>query len=155
MQPGDRLICAFLEPPVSGAQFKTWPLHVTIVPWFRLSDSSTQIASGLQVALREVKVAVISTGDEAQFGPRGNRQVRLLWPVEQLELIEAKVRNYLHKKRAFMLDETTKKPYNFRPHITAQNGFLLPESVPIRIAQLYIVEQKGDYKEIVSEMNLK
>jgi hypothetical protein len=54
-----------------------------------------------------------------------------------------------------MLDETTKKPYNFRPHITAQNGFLLPESVPIRIAQLYIVEQKGDYKEIVSEMNLK
>jgi 2'-5' RNA ligase len=155
MQPGDRLICAFVEPQVPSMQFKTWPLHVTIVPWFRLSDPSVQIASGLQEALHEVKVAIVSTGDEAQFGPRGNRQVRLLRPVGQLEQIEAKVRNYMHKKRAFMLDETTKKPYDFRPHVTAQNGFLLPESVPIRIAQLYIVEQKGDYKEIVSEMNLK
>jgi 2'-5' RNA ligase len=155
MLPKDRLICAFVESQAPGAQFKTWPLHITIVPWFRLSDPSAQIAAGLQEALYGAARVAVSTGAVAQFGPRGNRQVRLLLPVERLEFIEEKVRGYLHKKRAFLLDETTKKPYSFRPHVTAQNGFLLPEGMTIQVTRLYIVEQKGDYKEIVSEIDIK
>jgi 2'-5' RNA ligase len=154
MLPGDRLVCALVEPQVVGVQFKTWPLHVTVVPWFRLDTLSSTIANGLALALQTMTPVRVTTDGEAKFGPRGNRSVRLLQPVEPLEQIEIKVRAYLHKKRAFLIDETTKKPYSFRPHVTAQNGFLLPENAAFQIDTLYIVEQKGDYKEIVSEIRL-
>lgn len=155
MLPGDRLVCTFVEPQTAGLQFKTWLLHVTIVPWFRLQEDTNVIAEGLERAMYSVEPFDVKTGDEAQFGPRKNRPVRLLHPTDQLERIETKVRDYLHKKRAFLVDETTKKPYSFRPHVTAQNGFLLPADTKLYIDRLYIVEQKGDYKDIASEIKLK
>ncbi|HEY4161103.1 MAG TPA: 2'-5' RNA ligase family protein [Candidatus Saccharimonadales bacterium] len=154
MLSGDRLICAFVEPQAVGTQFKTWLLHVTIVPWFRLDESSEVLAEGLKRAMYGLEPFDVTTGNEAQFGPHRNRPVRLLAPTEQLERVEAKVRGYLHKKRAFLIDETTRKPYNFRPHVTAQSGFLLPRNAKLHIGRLYIVEQKGDYKETVSEVRL-
>jgi len=154
MSPGDRLICGFVEKQEVGTRFKTWLLHLTIVPWFRLDEASVIIASGLERAMYDIEPLELTTGGKAAFGPRKNRMVRLLAPTEQLERIETKVRAYLHKKRAFLVDETTRKPYGFRPHVTAQNGFLLPENVRLRVDRLYIVEQKGDYKEIVSETKL-
>ncbi len=154
MLPGDRLICGFVEAQEVGTQFKAWLLHVTIVPWFRLDEPSGVIAEGLERATYGIEPFNITTGHEAQFGPRKNRPVRLLAPTERLDRIEAKARSYLHKKHAFLIDETTKKPYSFRPHVTAQSGLLLPENALVHIGQLYIVEQKGDYKEIVSEVRL-
>jgi len=150
MLPGDRLVCAFVEPQAVGVQFKTWLLHVTIVPWFRLDEESQAIASGLERAMYGLGPSEVTTGEAAQFGPRKNRQVRLLQPTEHLEQIEAKVRSYLHKKQAFLIDETTKKPYSFRPHVTAQNGFLLPENTTICVDRLYLVEQKGKFKTIAN-----
>jgi len=154
MLPGDRIVCAFVELQLVGAQFKVWTLHVTIVPWFRLDESSEVIAKGLETALQTTSLVKLEGDGESLFGPRKNRRVRLLKPFEPLEEIEVKVRNYLHKKRAFLVDETTKKPYSFRPHVTEQNGFLLPESAAFEIDRLYIVEQKGDYKQIMSEIKL-
>lgn len=137
-----------------GVQFKTWLLHVTVVPWFRLDDDSQNVTEGLRQAFHGIAPFEVTTGGEAMFGPRGNRPVRLLKPAGQLEQIEAKTRSYLHKKRAFLIDETTKKPYSFRPHVTAQSGFLLPEDATFHIGQLYVVEQKGGYKEVVAEAKL-
>lgn len=155
MLPGDRLVCAFVENQTAGTQFKTWLLHVTIIPWFRLNESSEKIAQGLEQAFHDLQPFEATSDGEAMFGPRKNRLVRLLLPVEPLTQIETKTRNYLHKRRAFLIDETTKKPYSFRPHVTAQNGFLLPAAATFHIDRLYIVEQKGEYKEIVSEVILQ
>lgn len=152
MLPGDRLLCAFVENQSVGMQFKTWILHVTIVPWFRLDEPVDVIGQGLERAMHGIEPFDVATGEEAMFGPRKNRPVRLLLPTNQLEQIETKARNYLHKKQAFLIDETTKKPYSFRPHVTAQNGFLLPEAASFHIDRLYIVQQKGNYKEIVNEI---
>lgn len=154
MLPGDRLVCAFVENQPVGTQFKTWLLHVTIVPWFRLDEAVDAIEQGLKQAMYGIKPFDVTTDGEALFGPRKNRPVRLLLPTGQLEQIETKARTYLRKERAFLIDETTKKPYSFRPHVTAQNGFLLPEGTMFRIDRLYIVQQKGDYKEIVNEVTL-
>lgn len=147
-------MCAFVEPQTVGTQFKTWLLHVTIVPWFRLDDGSAAIARGLEKALQTITPFEVIADGEALFGPKKNRPVRLLQASEPLAQTEAKVRTYLHKKRAFLLDETTRKHYSFRPHVTMQGDLLLPEGTVFHINQLYIVEQKGDYKEIVSEIRL-
>jgi len=45
MLPGDRLICAFVSERKVGATFRLWPLHVTIVPWFRLNAATRLVVA--------------------------------------------------------------------------------------------------------------
>lgn len=154
MLPGDRLVCAFIEEQRAGTQFKAWLLHVTIVPWFRLPDSSEVIVEGLEQALKTITPFEVVADGEAMFGPRKNRPVRLLKQPTPLSDIEAKVRTYLHKKRAWLVDETTKIRQDFRPHVTMQKDNGLQAGEKFMINRLYIVEQKGEYKEIVAEVKL-
>lgn len=154
MTPGDRLVCAFVEPQSVGMTFQRWLLHVTIVPWFRLDDSPEVIAAGLTRALQTIPPFEAEVAEQAAFGPR-KRPVSLLVQPTLFTNVEAKVRGYLHKKRAWLVDETTKKYYDFRPHVTMQGGRQLQDGDTFRCDRLYIVEQKGDYKEIMSEIILK
>ena len=147
MLPGDRLVCAFVEPQAVGKQFSDWLLHVTVVPWFRLDEPSEQIAVGLERALCPIGPFEARAGETVQFGPKKNRPARLLTPTVPLEELEKRARNYLHKKRAWLVDETTKKPRQFRPHVTVQKSDELTEGQKFKVHKLYIVEQKGDYRQ--------
>lgn len=154
MLPGDRLVCAFVEPQETGNQFTRWILHVTVVPWFRSQDSSESIALGLTKALVSIKPFEVLIDEEAWFGPKKNRKAHLVKTPSPLSDIEARVRNYFHKKRAWLVDETTKRSRRFRPHVTVQNNSSLKIGDRFNIGKLYIVEQKGNYKEIVAEVPL-
>jgi 2'-5' RNA ligase len=154
VQPGDRLVCGFVEPQQVGETFQTWLLHITIVPWFRLNDRSQTIADGLERALIAVEPFDVVVEGEALFGPQRNRPAVLIKTPTPLSDMEQKVRGYLHKKRAWLVDETTKRQYDFRPHVTLQPGAVLDDGASFRCDRLYIVEQKGDYKEIVSKIRL-
>jgi 2'-5' RNA ligase len=154
MLPGDRLVCAFVEPHTKGETFRKWLLHVTIVPWFRLPDASDAIAQGLEQALKSIGPFKATIDGETIFGPRKNRPAMLIDPPTPFIEIERKVRGFLHKKRAWLVDETTKKQYEFRPHVTVQGEKKLNSGDTFLCDKLYIVEQKGDYKEIVGEVKL-
>ena len=151
MLPGDRLVCCFVSDQAVGTQFKKWLLHVTIVPWFRLEDSTEHIAEGLAESLAAITPFESRVGETARFGPRKNRLAYLIEPA-QLPDVEQRVRNYLHKKRAWLVDETTKRKRSFKPHVTYQGDDHLEEGSTLRFDRVYIVEQKGDYKEIVAEI---
>ncbi|HET7320688.1 MAG TPA: 2'-5' RNA ligase family protein [Candidatus Saccharimonadales bacterium] len=154
MLPGDRLVCAFVEPQATGTQIPQWLLHVTIVPWFRLGEATGQIAAGLSKALGTTGSFEVAAGETVMFGPKKNRSARLVGPTGPFEEIEQKVRIYLHKKRAWLVDETTKRPRQFRPHVTVQGSQGLGARQTFEVNKLYIVEQKGNYKEIVAEISL-
>jgi 2'-5' RNA ligase len=154
MLPNDRLVCAFIEPQAIGARFKTWLLHVTIVPWFRTSASSESITSGLSRAVTSIHPFEAVADGEVNLGPRKNRPARLLRQPTPFTQIEAKVRAYLHKRRSFLVDETTKQKHEFRPHVTVQAGSSLDSDATFWCDRLYIVEQRGEYKEVVSEVVL-
>lgn len=154
MQPGDRLICAFTKSHAVSERFSRWYLHVTIVPWFRLADASEQIAQSLTEALSQLKPFEAAGEEIAPFRSRRNKPVRLLRQPSPFMEIEQKVRSYLHKKRAWLVDETTKKRQEFRPHVTAQDDAAFEEREKFSVDRIYIVEQKGEYKEIVAEVPL-
>lgn len=155
MLPGDRLVCVLVEHQEVGRQFTDWLLHVTVVPWFRLGQPSEQIVAGLERALAAIQPFDARADVTAKFGPKKNRPARLVGPTKPFEEVENKVRNYLHKKRAWLVDETTKKSRQFRPHVTVQKSGELKEGETFKVFALYIVEQKGDYKEIVAEITLE
>jgi hypothetical protein len=154
MLPGDRLVCALVEPQTAGVQLRVWPLHVTIVPWFRLADSSDVIMKGLTRALRTTPSFEALVDGEAMFGIRKDRPVRLITQPTPFMQIETKVRTYLHKKHALLIDKTTKRRPEFRPHVTNQGETRLRLGDKFPCDRLYIVEQRGNYKEIVSEVRL-
>lgn len=154
MQPGDRLICAFLEPLSVGRQFKEWPLHVTVMPWFRLDDPSDRVAAGLEQAFSGIAPFSAEAGRQVSLGPKKNRPARVLEPAGSFPGLEARSRRYLHKKRAWLVDETTQARREYLPHVTYQRGDVLGADRTIYCDRLYVVEQKGDYKEIVAEVPL-
>jgi 2'-5' RNA ligase len=154
MLPEDRLVCAFVEPQEIGQQFRQWLLHVTVVPWYRDTEKTDVICNGLQRALSTIHPFSVMVEGDALFGPRKNRPVKLLRSPNGFEAIEPKVRNYLHKKRALLIDETTKRKTTFRAHITLQPGATCTDGDVVTCTHLYIVEQKGDYKQIVGDISL-
>ena len=153
MLPGDRLVCAFVEPQAVGGQFNDWLLHVTILPWFRLEEGSENIAAGLEKALTTIKPFEAKAGEPVTMGPR-KRQARLLQLPTPFAEVEQKVRSYFHKKRAWLVDETTKRRHEFRPHVTVQKAGELSEGQTFKVDKLYIVEQEGDCKKIIAQVHL-
>ena len=153
MRPGDRLVCAFVEPQAVGVQFKEWLLHVTIVPWFRLEDNADNIVAGLQKALTPIKPFEAKIIGETLKGPR-KRPAHILEPAKFPE-VEQRVRSYLHKKRAWLVDETTKKPRQFQPHVTFQGETHLPPGANVVCDCIYVIEQKGNYKRVAARIDLQ
>lgn len=149
MLPGDRLITAFITPQRPGDKFAEWLPHLTIMPWFRLALPSQKLASLLSQQLADVEQFTITVGSEDYFG--NHKLVNLLQQSLPLNKVEARVRNFLKDQGAWLVDETTKQKRDFRPHITVQKTGRLHEGDVFMCDRLFIVSQRGDYKEIEAE----
>ncbi len=154
MQPGDRLVCAFLENRETGETFTDWPLHITIVPWFRTEVTSDVLAEEMQAAMRDIEPFEAVAGGEAGFGYKGQKLVNLILTPSSLEDIEKAVREVLHGHNAWMVDETTKIRRVFRPHVTKNTSGRVYEGDVFPINSIYIIEQKGVRKEITGKISL-
>lgn len=152
MLPCDRLICAFIRPICIGDSFTDWPLHVTILPWFRVSDTTDRLILGLTRALLPISAFTSVVEAEVLVGPRKNRLALVIREPTTFHDIERRVRIYFHKKRAWIVDETTKKQWSFRPHVTIQKTDRMYEGENFKTDRLYIVEQKGTYKVVKGEI---
>jgi 2'-5' RNA ligase len=149
MLPGDRLICAFVKTQLPGSTFTDWPLHITIVPWFRLDTASQQLAKQLKehyINSGGFKVAVL---DEAQFGYKKTKVVNLVAASELMKL-EGQTRRLLHTHKAWVVDEADKTRRGFRPHVTVLGIDRVHKGDRFDCDYLYIVSQHGDFKQIDS-----
>lgn len=153
MVPGDRLVCAFVEPPREES-FAAWPLHVTIIPWFRMDQPSDILSAEWQELLATTGALTVRIGAEAGFGHKGRKLVNLIDEPNGFAPIERLLRDSLHAKAAWLVDETTQIHRAFRPHVTAQGGMRLHQGDSFTCDKLYIVEQKGTYKVITHKIVL-
>ncbi|HSX45544.1 MAG TPA: 2'-5' RNA ligase family protein [Candidatus Saccharimonadia bacterium] len=152
MKPGDRLVCAFVESPDEGAEFKDWPLHVTVVPWFRIKDRSGALATEIHDKLEIRTPFHVVIGDETEMGH--SKTVNLVGCPTHFTEIEEQVRDILKAHDAWLVDETTKKPRDYRPHVTAQKDDRLYRGDTFICEALFIVEQKGGHKKVVAKIGL-
>jgi 2'-5' RNA ligase len=153
MVPGDRLFCAFVDSREAGDTFSDWPLHLTIVPWFRTATSSEELGGELRRRLQWLGPFQVVVEGEAKFGAK-RRLVSLVAEPTPLRSIEHEVREMLHEHAAWLVDETTRVRRPFRPHVTAQRSGRLQDGDAFMCEALYIVEQKGGYKEVVNKIRL-
>lgn len=154
MTPGDRLVCAFLTPVPVGRPFTAWPLHITVLPWFRLAVNNQALTQKLTQLLTDFGPFKAIIEGEAYFGHRRSKLVNLVRPAEELMIAERRIRSWLHEQAAWLVDETTKRRHRFRPHVTAQGSRRVHEGEAYAIERLSVVEQQGSHKIVVGEVLL-
>ena len=147
MKPGDRLVCAFVEPIAKAATFTDWPLHVTIVPWFRLDQSSSNLALLLLQNFTDHAAFTVYVRGENQFGYKKQKTVNLV-SASQLLVIESQTRQVLHKQHAWIVDEADHTQRSFRPHVTVQRSRRVQEGDQFHCNRLYIISQQGNSKSV-------
>jgi 2'-5' RNA ligase len=152
MRPGDRLICAFIDQLPAGAEFKDWPLHVTVVPWFRIEASADKLAEDIKASLAGLSSFEVRMGRKATFG--NHKTVNLVQQPSPFDDIEASVRMVLKRQDAWLADETTKQRRPYKPHVTAQKGTRMNEGDSFWCDRVYIIEQKGGHKTVAAEILL-
>ena len=153
MLPGDRIICGFVKKQPVGAEFKDWPPHITIVPWFRLDVTSPQLAEQLQkhyIGSRPFRVAALG---EVQLGYKKKKLANLVVAPELMKL-EGQTRRLLHAHKAWIVDEADKTRRGFRPHVTALSTGRVHQNDSFDCDCLYIVAQHGDFKRVDSVITL-
>jgi 2'-5' RNA ligase len=153
MQPGDRLVCAFVKPLEKGAEFKDWPLHVTIVPWFRTEASSDELTEEFGQTLAGISAFDVEIDGETRFGR--NKLVNLVAQPTPFMDVEMQVRGILKSHDAWIADETTKRTRSYRPHVTEQKTERLHKGDTFVCAGLYLVEQLGGTKQATELINFK
>src|SRR5579884_2039323 len=122
MKPGDRLVCSFIKDIDRGTRFKAWPLHLTIVPWFRAEEPLKKLEDGLAGSIKGIKEFTATAGETAFFGHKKSKEVTLIDQPSAYSDLEKSVRAYLKSLSAWIVDESTKRKPVFRPHVTAQEG---------------------------------
>jgi 2'-5' RNA ligase len=152
MQPGDRLVCAFVRPNAVGHSFKRWPLHVTIVPWFRADTPTDELAAEMQQALQDIPPFEVVMDGKATFGH--NKTVRLVQQPTPFNAVESRVRAVLKRHKAWIADETTKRRRPFQPHVTDQADARLSAGDRFQCDELSIIEQKGSHKVVAATVGL-
>jgi 2'-5' RNA ligase len=141
----------FVNKQSVGATFKDWPLHVTIVPWFRLITPSSELASELREHYVGSKPFKINVLQEAQFGYKKKKVVNIV-DASELRRLEGQTRRLLHSHKAWIVDEAD-KTRNFHPHVTAQKTERVHDGDSFNCSCLYIVSQHGGFKHIDCEVN--
>jgi 2'-5' RNA ligase len=150
MQPGDIFVGVFVDKHAVGMKFTQWPLHVTLVSWSRPGGDSnlSTLRSQLKKKLRETKPFTAITSNE-EWLAGGKVLVNLVTPKEEFEgLYDAIKQTEILAGFRFV---STLHP-SYVPHVTVQPSERLHEGDEFTADRLYIIEQKGEYKEVVGEV---
>jgi 2'-5' RNA ligase superfamily len=116
MLPGDRLIVAFLRPRTVDTAFERWPLHITIVPWFRSKVSTTELQQKLVEAYANIGPFSTSVGPEEQFGYHAAVTVNVLAIPNGFEHLQERTVKVL-EELAIPVVAHHWDPNDFRAHI--------------------------------------
>lgn len=144
---GDRMICTFLNKKNAGECFTKWPLHLTIVPWFRIGLRTQAIEQDLSRKLSLFKPFEVSVQETALFGSNQDKPVNLV-DSEDLIAIESIARKYLHSLEAWLVDESTSIQRPYRPHITHQESQRANQGESYLISQIAVV-RKTETEKVV------
>lgn len=153
MKLGDRLLCIFIQSQSVNDTFKEWPVHLTLLPWFRINKSSDELAILLNETFVGCTAFQITIKNEAQFGYKQAKIVNLA-EAPELYRLEGQARRLLHKYKAWVVDEADKTRKHFRPHITVLKTGRMHEKDTFSCDRIFIVSQQVDFKRIDAEIKL-
>lgn len=130
----------FLEEPPEE-QFRTWPLHITLVPWVRADYDSIQNVAET-VAGRNQRFLVRNIGSD-YFGPNRNRYVRTLERNPEIVTLHNSLLSHLDEKHIsygglrYVMED-------YRPHVTVNQKHSMLVPPEILVDSITIVEKNEE-----------
>lgn len=144
------LLAYFMAEQQPGDEFTNWPLHITIIPWFRVNNIE-QVDTGLQTVAERTgpfrPFRVCGQG-QAQFG---DYQVRLIEPVSLMKAIHQQIYQLLQNKQARFIS-TRFFGDNYVPHISHQSGSSFGHGQVALISGFYLLKR---YRQSQSDKYIK
>jgi 2'-5' RNA ligase len=113
------VIAYFIEPvePKYNFSCKEWPLHVTLLPNFIVSDSLDELIDKLDEISHSISPFSIQVGDDENFGPNGEVLVSLIKPEADILSLHNKL---LVITKSYKFDTPQYIGKGYRPHATKQ-----------------------------------
>lgn len=150
--------------PIDDQPFSKWPLHITIVPWFGLSEpvnDERYLTQELSQFLKHQKTEdgqknaiEILVGDKTWFGPK--------LPVMTIEQSDGLIN--LHTKLLGKLNSLGVKLNNdkysgskYQPHITVRGDRYIKTDIKLKINSLTLIKsisEKPKLRQKVSDIRL-
>ncbi len=96
---------------------KEWPLHVTLLPNFTVSDSIDELIKNLDQVATSITSFNIQVDEDANFGPNGEVLVSLIKPGADILSLHSKL---LAITKSYQFDVPQYIGQGYRPHATKQ-----------------------------------
>ncbi len=94
---------------------KEWPLHVTLLPNFVVSNSLYELIDNLNEITQSIRPFSIQVGDDENFGPNGEVLVSLIKPEADILSLHSKL---LAITKSYEFDTPQYIEKGYRPHAT-------------------------------------
>ncbi|HWB33700.1 MAG TPA: hypothetical protein VG753_00020 [Candidatus Paceibacterota bacterium] len=139
--------------------FDSFPLHCTLVPWFYLHHTPTQILYGIMPVTGGMKPLTLTSEAEALFGPHKDISVHVLEPNPALIVLHTVVCDRLRTIGASFLGAEYMGA-NYRPHVTTRtDGRSFPPPSQLVVNEICLLEQitapetKQKQKKVVAKIS--
>ncbi len=147
----DFVLVHILEPVKIGLRFTSWPLHITLLPWFSASDYD-ELQKQLKKLLISHQKFSVETGERAYFGYQGKLPVTLIEPNDKLQQLHEELLKLVEANNWNLEGRYVGSQY--RPHVTQQVGKDAEDS-PVVIDKVTIVEKLAQgYRQVVGDVGL-
>lgn len=109
------MVCMPVEKLVLHQKFTVWPLHLTLLSWFEISNFTLpQLLSNIELTIRKYEPIQIKGSTVAYFGPSKNIKVRLLDAEKELYSFRQEFAQQITSSHISL----NKNNQTFQPHIT-------------------------------------
>jgi 2'-5' RNA ligase len=119
--------------------YSEWPLHVTLLANFKLSESLEELVHALRVYSSRTKPFEITSNGEALFGPQLNVAVSLIQPSNSIVQMHMDLIT-LSAAVGAEYDEPKFMREHFRPHVTIQSNARLSDKQKISVSSFTLVD---------------
>jgi len=156
---GDRVIVSLLQPLARGERFHKWPLHLTLMPWFRTNLPAYEVTKLMSAALQGVEPFTATMGETARFGFKDQVPVRVVHAPNGFEEMHRRLLKAFHEHPEIEVLDGEHTGPNFRAHVTLHGYEPLREGDIIacndlQIVRLADVHPGGATKEVEGEIDL-
>lgn len=132
------MVAIMLDGVNKGDTFTTWPLHITLVPWFHIEEIITAEAALYAVA-RNFSKLTLTVGGEELFGANNTVPANVILPDPQLQDLHDAMMSDLQSAGAqFVSAAYTGK--DFHAHVTKKLRRPLRPGLTIDVNQFCLIE---------------
>lgn len=131
------LIAHILEPLPKGSEFVSWPLHITIVPWFIGPDDDA--IKAMRKVTAQTRPFTIATDGQEFFGPKRDKPVRIMRHETDLHQLHNDLLDSL-AGYGLILNSTVHTDTGYRPHVADKQNHTLGEGEVLCIDRVELIE---------------